>query len=376
MDKSTYCSSLWNHQMIETTGGSKPCCRFVMPKGYNPNLNNQSLIEIFNNSFMNELRAKSISGQRIEGCQRCYEEEDNNKKSLRQRVSSNPASNFVNFENPIITYLELAISNNCNLMCRMCNSKFSYKLFDEEISFFGKASTETKITRSNLDAAYEALPNLRYIKMTGGEPLIIPEQWRFLEHAIEKGYSKNITLNYSTNCTVWPKEKIFNIWGEFQKVDLAVSLDSIVPEENEYQRHLTNHQESLEIIKKFKEISSQMSNLTIIGRPTVTVFNIFNMLETVDWFVEQRIPVNPTHVTHPDWLSVTILPTKEKEKIKQKFLNYKHTNEKTKEISSYLLNYMFSSDNSHLLEKFKNHTKFLDQKRGQDFKKACPYYDF
>jgi hypothetical protein len=42
----------------------------------------------------------------------------------------------------------------------------------------------------------------------------------------------------------------------------------------------------------------------------------------------------------------------------------------------YIINYMMSKDDSHLLNQFKRHTNFLDARRNQSFKDSYPYFDF
>lgn len=361
--------------MIDTTGRVKPCCRFV---GWNldNNLNNKTIEEIFNSEFMQDLRTKSLNGERIDGCKRCYEEQDGGKRSLRQRVNGNPATNIVNLDNPNINYLELAISNDCNLACRMCSSRYSHRIFDEEKEYYGKTEIADKKTRSNIDAAYKLLDSLLYIKFTGGEPLMIKEHWELLQEAVDRDLAKNITLNYSTNCTVWPKEKHQEIWKHFKKIELCVSLDSIVKEENEYQRYFTNHEQALSNIKKYVEFSKN-TNMVVIGRPTITIMNIMHVPETIEWLLEAGLKtVNVTHLTYPAHQSISVLPLEVKNKIKQKFNTYNYKLEDTKVQCQYLLNYMFSEDNSKLLDEFKKHTLFLDKSRNQNFKETYPYFDF
>ena len=374
MTQNTYCSSLWNHQMIDTTGRTKPCCRFVEESGTNNNINNSSIADIFNSDYMKSLRDKSLNNIKISGCVRCYEEQENNKKSLRQRINENPATNVVDVETPKINYLELAISNDCNLMCRICSSRYSQKLYQDEVDFFGRAQIPSRYTRSNIDTARELLPDLKYIKFTGGEPLIIKEHWELLELAISLGYAKNITLNYSTNCTVWPKERIVNIWRQFKKIELALSLDSIIAEENEYQRHLTDHKVVLQNIEKYKELESTLP-IVVSGRPTVSVYNLYHLPETVEWLHDRNIKVNPTHLTYPAWLSITVLPSQFKNVATAKFTTYKFKRNIDKDLSWYLINYMNSRDDSSLLPQFIKYTKFLDQKRNQNFNQVFWYFE-
>ena len=377
-DSSTLCSLFWNHQIIDGTGRVKPCCRFSEGDRLKENnLNIKSMTEIFYSDFMSEMRRKSFEGEKISGCKRCYEEEEGGKKSLRQRMNTHPTIGLktVKFDTPKITNIELAISNDCNLMCRMCDSRFSHKLFNEEVEFLGTPINPTKHTKTNIDFVYEILPDLQFIKFTGGEPLTIKAHWELLEYAVDKGYSKNIRLNYSTNCTVYPKDKFVNIWKEFKFVELAASFDSVIAKENEYQRHLTNQDDVLKNFSKYIELQNQI-NLEVIGRPTITVLNIFHAPETIEWLEGHNIKVNPTHVTYPTHLSITMLPHHIKTMIKDKFESYDYKTESNKVSSMYLLSYMFSEDNSNLLDKFIEHTKFLDSKRNQNFKEVYPYFNF
>jgi MoaA/NifB/PqqE/SkfB family radical SAM enzyme len=363
--------------MIDTTGKVKPCCRFVLDNSAEElNLQSKSIHEIFHSDFMNSLREKSAMGEKIPGCRRCYEEQAGGKRSLRERVNGNSATNVYDLNTPKINYLELAISNDCNLMCRMCSSRFSHKLFDEELQYYGKTQIPEKKTRSNIDAAYNLLDNLLYIKFTGGEPLLIKEHWELLQEAVDRDLAKKITLNYSTNCTIWPKEKHQNIWKHFKNIELCVSLDSIIKEENEYQRYPTNHETALENIKRYVEFSNH-SNMIVIGRPTISLMNIMHVPETIEWLLRVGLKsVNVTHLTFPAHQSISVLPVHIKNKIKEKFNNYPYMNNNVKAQCDYLINYMFSEDNSHLLDEFIKHTRFLDRTRNQSFKNSYPYFDF
>jgi MoaA/NifB/PqqE/SkfB family radical SAM enzyme len=363
--------------MIDTTGKVKPCCRFVWDNNIPDNtLQEKTIHEIFYSEFMKNLRKDSLEGKPISGCKRCYEEQLAGKKSLRQRVNANAATKEYDLENPKITYLELAISNDCNLMCRMCLGRYSWKLYDEEVEYYGKNPPYEKKTKSNIDCAYELLPNLRYVKFTGGEPLLIKEHWEFLQEAVHKKYAKNITLNYSTNCTVFPKDKHITLWKEFKNIEMAVSLDSIIKNENVYQRHLTDHNVVVQTIKKYVELSKNTLRMHVLGRPTVTIMNVYMLPETVDWLESLGISTNPSHLTYPEWQSITVLPIHIKKQIKEKYDNFNFKSDKARNDCMYIINYMMSKDDSHLLNEFIKHTNFLDKKRGQSFKEQYPYFDF
>ena len=46
------------------------------------------------------------------------------------------------------------------------------------------------------------------VKMTGGEPFLIPEYYEILERIDEIGNAEGMWLNYSTNLTVSPKKRL------------------------------------------------------------------------------------------------------------------------------------------------------------------------
>ena len=42
--------------------------------------------------------------------------------------------------------------------------------------------------------------------------MLIKQQFKFLEKLVERGLSKNITVSYATNGTIFPENAVKNIW--------------------------------------------------------------------------------------------------------------------------------------------------------------------
>ena len=369
----TYCSALWNHQFVDPVGRIKPCCRFdgnEFPLEHN--IADYRIQDTFYSDFQNTLRKQASEGKRIPGCVRCYQEEDSGKRSLRQRLNSHKTNQ--NLTKPVINFLELSLSNDCNLMCRMCDSRYSRKLFDEEVEYRGKARAKLKYMNISLDEIYELLPTITYLKFTGGEPMLIKAHWDLLEYAVANNYAKNITLNYSTNATVYPKPKIVDTWSAFNSVEIALSLDSINADENEYLRHGTKQQSVLTNIDKYCSIREKV-NIQLMCRPTITIYNAYHLPETMEYLIERDIKSNPTHLTFPEQLSLTTLPLSYKSIINKKLKNYNYKNKEVQTACEYILSHMNSTDDSiKWWEETKRYTKFLDNSRGQDFLTVCSYY--
>ncbi len=368
----TYCSALWNHQMIDPIGRIKPCCRFDGNESPDHNIKDITIQEAFHSDFQNDIRTKTSAGERVPGCIRCYQEEDSGKRSLRQRLNAHPKNQ--NLTEPVISFLELSLSNDCNLMCRMCDSRYSRKMFDEEVEYRGKARAPEKYMSISLDEIYELLPTITYLKFTGGEPMLIKAHWDLLEYAVEHDYAKNITLNYSTNATVYPKPRIVDTWSSFDAVEVALSLDSINKQENEYLRHGTKQEQVLVNIDKYCSIRNNV-NLNLMCRPTITIYNAYHLPETLDYLTSKDISTNPTHLTYPEWLNLTVLPSGMKSIIEHKLNHYDYKTDKAKHACKYIVEHMNSKDDHNTFwKKFLSHTDFLDLKRNQKFTDACSYY--
>jgi MoaA/NifB/PqqE/SkfB family radical SAM enzyme len=379
----TFCSMAWDHQFVDPTGRVKPCCRFA--ERFRPpenNLNEQSLSDIFYGSFMTNMRQKMLRGERVDGCIRCYQEEDAGKRSLRQRYhdsKSLPIERLVNLEKPSIRWMELAISNDCNLACRMCDSRYSWKWFREEQKIFGQTFNTKEHSRSDISCIDPFLNDLVHLKFTGGEPLITKDQWRLIDKLLEQRDCSEIFLNYSTNCTIMPKPEWIEKWSRFKLVEFALSFDSADERESEYIRWPAKFEQTVEVTEKFLQLK-RTHGFDVFLRTTVSLLNVWHLPETMHWW-HQRDPgpayvMNPTHLTFPEYLSVTVLPANLKAAITKKFEDHVSGCQvpQINETLRYIANYMNSKDDSHLVPKLREYLIATDGHRGQSFAESYPQF--
>jgi hypothetical protein len=201
----------WNHQFVDPTGRIKPCCRFGdKHRPSNHNTNEKTLSEVFYGDWMNDIRTQMLNGERVPGCDRCYQEEDGGKKSLRQRYNDSsalPIEKLVDINNPKIRWIELAISNDCNLACRMCDSRYSWKWFEEEKEIYGKTWNTIKHSKMDISNVFPFIQDIVHMKFTGGEPLMTKDHWVLLDKLIAERDCSEIFINYSIHCFkhVWSK---------------------------------------------------------------------------------------------------------------------------------------------------------------------------
>jgi len=378
----TFCSMAWDHQFIDPTGRVKPCCRFAekfRPK--DNNLNQKSLSEVFYGDFMNDVRDKMMKGEQVEGCIRCYQEEAAGKRSLRERYHDNkdlPIDKLVDIDNPKIGWIELAISNDCNLACRMCDSRYSWKWFKEEQEIFGKTYNEVEKSKSDIANIYPFIDNLVHVKFTGGEPLMTKDQWILVDKLLAERDCSEIFLNYSTNCTIMPKERWVEKWSKFKQVEFALSFDSANKQESEYIRWPADYETTEAVTKRFLELKKS-HGFNVLLRSTISLLNVWYMPESMEWWWEHdeglRI-MNPTHLTYPEILCVTVLPEHIKKRVTQKFEDYqsKSQNVKINNALEYIKNFMNSKDDSNLLPQLQKYIEGTDKYRGQNFFESYPQF--
>lgn len=379
----TFCSMAWDHQFIDPTGRVKPCCRFAekhRPK--ENNLKEKTLSEVFYGNWMNDIRKKMLAGEQVDGCVRCYQEEEAGKRSLRERYHDNktlPIDELVDIDNPKIGWIELAISNDCNLACRMCDSRYSWKWFKEEQEIYGKTWNTVEKSKSDITNIYPFINDLVHIKFTGGEPLMTKDQWVLVDKLIAERDCSKIFLNYSTNCTIMPKNSWIEKWSKFKTVEFALSFDSADPAESEYIRWPAKYETTEAVTKRFLELKKS-HGFNVLLRSTISILNIWNMPESMEWWWEHDEGMkimNPTHLTYPEILCATALPEHIKERVTKKFNNYieNSNNDKINKSLEYIRNFMNSKDDSHLLPQLKTYLEGTDKYRQQSFYESYPQFN-
>jgi len=328
-----------------------------------------------------------LAGDKVNGCIRCYQEEDSGKLSLRQRYNKmedlNPEVLIKDLNVPEVRWIELAISNDCNLACRMCDSRYSWKWFDDELEMYNTTWSKDKKTKSDISKIDSFINHIVHVKFTGGEPLIIPDHYKILDKLSQKNNAKDIFLNYSTNLTIFPKQEIINKWKKFKYIEIAASFDGIT-DTWELIRYPSKWTDAESTIQQFFSLSKEL-DIRIGLRSTISVYNILNMPESFNWWItnwnkysatefNSNQWINPTHLTFPEHLSTTVLPLKYKDIVATKLRKHNVFDGKLKSSIESQINYMYSKDDSHLLKDLKFYTEHLDKKRNQNFLIANPEF--
>lgn len=341
-------------------------------------------MERWHSSELNALRREFINGKKPAECQRCWNEEDAGKRSLRQRQ-------YDYFPND---YQELILSgkwkqgpktavfktsNICNLACRSCAGWDSNTYTKEGLYYLDQYQTKL-VSDGELKLHNRFIPllpakhmdfmqykeiadNLEKIDFFGGEPLLNTSQIEFLEYLADRDLSKNITLFYSTNCTNHPTDRLKRVWDKFKRLELSVSIDGI-GDKFEYLRWpgiWTDAEKVLEHLLSLKDtLNCEVYNMAGV---TYSLLNVWDSDNIHQWLSEKIGSVYVNMVNSPDYLALHIAPDYVKTAIKDHIKN--------KEVLGYL-----DINPSNLLnwKQFIIWTKRQDKYRNQSFGKIYPEF--
>jgi len=236
----SFCMLPYMHIYGSAGGDMVPCCEAQEIPLNNPG---ESALESWNNDNYRELRRALANDERPERCAVCWHNEDSGIVSNRQQWEHDNWNTFADkisvnddysVDNPPY-WVELKVSNFCNLKCIMCSTHSSYKRVADLdiISKYTKDGYETRLLRpTDLFASLNEWPELwdhvHTLQFTGGEPIINKEHYDLLE-GIPTEAKKRIRLRYASNLSYikFKKYDLIKIWNEFKHVNIKVSMDGV-----------------------------------------------------------------------------------------------------------------------------------------------------
>ena len=356
------CSLLWSHAKLNVHGHISPCCNFDENKSPQsmptpPQIKN-GIQNSIDSEYMNTVRQRMISGEKLPECHRCHHAEESGHTSLR--TFSNRWNKHIG-ETPKIRFLETAFSTHCNLACRMCDETFSskWKLINSP-----GISPETAIVNYDLNIYDCDLSELQAIKVLGGEPLLSKEHDKFLENVISKSNNpKDITLVYHTNATIYPNKNIINMWRKLKNVRLALSIDG-VGKLNEYLRPGHKWETIENNINKFKQLEFiELSNLGVIHN-----LNILHIVDFCRWNEETFGKVQPMNLLNtPEHLSIKNMSQELKQKSREQLDIMLSTWPDTIDFYNWCINTMSEDGDELTFMDMRKHQKKLDVYFNQNF---------
>ena len=334
---SSFCVLPWMHVFADERGVMYPCCRSVGTKKPNVDAGGRpfrifedgALERAWNSEYMRTLRLDMLRGARPEPCSRCYMYDDLGMRSHRQDINVEYADRVPALVGttaadgsvpPDIQSVDLRLGNLCNLRCRMCSPQSSKGLIGEFAAAYGISTHHwsfDELRRMNwfeTPAFWEIFErhtrHIERLHFAGGEPLLIPQMFDFLERLSASGRAGSIALSYNTNLTTIP-ERVYGIWPAFRHVRITVSLDG-AGAVNSFIRHPSVWEEIDANLHRL-EADHDALNLGggIASNTTVQIYNVLRLDELLEYFVDgfTRIEApNLSVLTHPRHFNIQALP--------------------------------------------------------------------
>ena len=361
----TFCYAPWNNVEILPQGKILPCCKFQSSYYTQTfNITQHSIDDYRQSKMLADIKQEFIKGQWPTGCERCRIEEESGIKSKRQEQYDN-----YDLESDTLLTVSLALGNTCNLKCIICSPYASSKWAKEYKDVYRIDVPSIEPVRRDLIKNLTTIaPKLIHIDMHGGEPLLsnIEQHRALLDHYIETDQSKNISIHYTTNATVFPDVDWINRWSHFAEIDLQLSIDG-VGQQFEYLRYPANWNEMTGNVDRYLELEQYTSNIRLSVAHTVSAFNIFYLEEFVNWTQQKGLPKPWMGKLHtPAHLRPSVWPELAKSAIVKKL--------ESSIIDNVLAwtNLMQTTDDSNLFTEFKQYVQQHDQYRNTNFAKTFP----
>lgn len=296
-------------------------------------------------------RKEMLNGIRPKECHYCWNVEDAHPENLSDRISKSADSwAYSHLEevknrpwdqsiNP--SYLEVSFGNECNFKCGYCSPTISSSLMAEQMKFGSysmlhdfsvehlKATDEFPISKDEfnpyVDAFWKWWPSLhkdlKVFRITGGEPLLNPNTFQFLEH-LKTNPMPELSLAINSNLGI-PEKTLQRFINDIKYItdnklvksfELYTSVDT-AGKNAEFIRFGLNYQDYMKNVRHFL---NEVKNVNLIFMCTYNAFSVINFhqfLQDVTNLKKEfrnehnwtRVLLDTPYLKQPNFLSCYVL---------------------------------------------------------------------
>ena len=429
----TFCPYPWIHVMTQPSGTVNFCCvangqiktddsfmEFDGMQTGTPILLNKGgdMRDVWNSKHYKHIRKQMDTGERVIGCEPCYDLEDLGIPSYRtnyikdwlgwhrnadeiERIIEKSRENDYHVDEPP-QYLDFRLGTMCNLRCRMCQSQNSSAIYkelkDDDLYTQEERDFVVKHTHWNdfsdytqpwfdtpefLESVEEWLPNVNRLYFTGGEPTIIQRTYWILEKCVELDIAKDIDLVFNSNMTnIQPR--FLDLLAKFRDVLMCLSVDGYA----QYNEYIRSGSTWSIVDKHIRDYAQSEVVGNILFSPVVQIYNILNITELLDYaeeitkFSGRRIDISFLMNNYPKCLDIRNLPKHVRVEGQKRLRDWLNTSKYFKDderniatvegIIKALEDENVNADAKEQMQIFKEYTELLDSKRDQSIKESIP----
>tara|TARA_B110000503_G_scaffold140696_1_gene232248 strand:- start:8301 stop:9683 length:1383 start_codon:yes stop_codon:yes gene_type:complete len=353
----SFCTAKWLQTTLMLQNGYNHSCHHPAPHKIPLEEIEADPAALHNSKFKKAQRAKMLAGERPSECNYCWKIEDLNKDYFSDRhYKTSDTWAWDRFEeiaksdpqdNVYPSYLEVSFSNACNFACAYCSPEISSKWMEDikqngpyptthgahnldYLKETGKMPIPNREHNPYVEAFWkwfpDALPHLKVLRITGGEPTMSKDTWKLLDYLIVNP-PKGLDIAINTNGCVEEKliSKLINKVNALAdvgvKVDIYTSLES-TGKQAEYARDGLNYYDWIENIERIlKETKSTVAIMTTVNVLSLTTFVDFIMTvmdlrrvhnTSFEW---NRVPLSINIMHWPPHLQCTLLDKEDRIRI-------------------------------------------------------------
>jgi radical SAM protein with 4Fe4S-binding SPASM domain len=387
-DSKTFCIYPWIHLHAYPTGEAYPCCHSEMKFSVG-NCRTQTLEEIWKDQPMQKLRADMLSETPNPACGRCYEQEQSGFFSGRKSANKHHGHHVNKIEKtPFeMTYWDIRFSNLCNLKCRSCGHIFSSQWYQDQAKLAGgdwkdRNKVLNYAGRTETDMWEQLLPHIDYVEQiyfAGGEPLLMEEHYRILDELVKRKRF-DVRLIYNTNFTHTDLKgkSVFEYWKLFDSVSVGASLDG----SGKYAEYIRKGSCWDQIEQNRLEMLAICPAVDFYISPTLSIMNAWHLPDFHKDLVSRGLikpqDLNVNILQDPPFYRIDIAPIKYKQQLRMKYqehiewLRPQDPLQRATVGFESAINFMMTTDNTHLIDTFWRKTHELDAIRSEKMLTTIP----
>ena len=264
---------------------------------------------------------KQLSEMDIEKtCDYCIKQDKGGEYSYRQH-----------FKHEDEISVTVSFDNICNLKCITCTPSNSSLIIPD---MYADLSNPENVTARKFYATIgkQAPKKISFLKdmlnniditnhrlnfsILGGEPLINPAIFEFLDWLVEQPYAHKTLLSVTTNGTTY-NEKLLKYIERFNIVGVQLSIDG-VEDDFEYIRSGANFKQLEKVCDSFYELKQKYSNFNMGCHYTLSWMNCLKFADFYNWMHSRYPNITDIYVSkleQPDHYSIEILSLEMRTKI-------------------------------------------------------------
>lgn len=327
LDGNAMCAMKWIHQFVNLEEGIVKMCHNVPHRTITEEEIKLYGKDIFiNHPYEKERRLEKLNNIKHSECNSCWKNESKGVRSCRlPQPFYNMHRERFGGSGPMPTQLEVVFSTSCDLKCIYCSSSFSSQ-WDLENKKFDINYTPRPKAPQGLEKVFwqwleeDAVEHLLQYYIMGGEPLLQPKVYDFLEKLLVLLEKRPNRFNVKPSLIIitnghTPKlylDKWLDIIPKLQQY-MSIQMDYSIEGYKERAEYIRSNLNWERFVSNFENVASKFPNIRYrfsITHSAMSITSICDLLKTIKSIKDKtkiEVDLIRTSIANPGYLSPWIL---------------------------------------------------------------------